>query len=93
MFSVLHGRCHPSHMHSHQMPENQAGQNINVRAAMIHVIGDLVQSIGVFLSSLIIKFYVSFFGYLLYQNCIVQSSSRSFGRQLNIILEDKLNTF
>lgn len=47
-------------MHSHQVSENQAGQNINVRAAMIHVIGDLVQSIGVFLSSLIIKFYVSF---------------------------------
>lgn len=58
MFSVLHGRCNSQHMHSHQISDNnQAGQNINVRAAMIHVIGDLVQSIGVFLSSLIIKFY------------------------------------
>ncbi|XP_037708780.1 zinc transporter 2 isoform X4 [Drosophila subpulchrella] len=31
-------------------------QNINVRAAMIHVIGDLIQSIGVFVAALIIFF-------------------------------------
>ncbi|XP_070067816.1 proton-coupled zinc antiporter SLC30A2 isoform X2 [Drosophila takahashii] len=34
----------------------KAEQNINVRAAMIHVIGDLLQSIGVFVAALIIFF-------------------------------------
>lgn len=34
-------------------------RNLNLRAAMIHVIGDLVQSIGVFLAAVLIKFYVS----------------------------------
>ena len=33
--------------------------NINVRAAFIHIIGDLIQSIGVFIAALIIKFKVS----------------------------------
>ncbi|ESO94625.1 hypothetical protein LOTGIDRAFT_176717 [Lottia gigantea] len=31
-------------------------KNINVRAAFIHVIGDIIQSIGVFIAALIIKF-------------------------------------
>ena len=34
--------------------------NINVRAAFIHVLGDLVQSLGVVVGSLIIKFKVWF---------------------------------
>lgn len=33
-------------------------QSINVRAATIHVLGDLIQSAGVFLASVIIKIYV-----------------------------------
>ena len=33
--------------------------NINVRAAFIHVLGDLVQSLGVLVGSLIIKFKVA----------------------------------
>ncbi|XP_052756261.1 zinc transporter 2-like isoform X2 [Galleria mellonella] len=32
-------------------------RNINLRAALIHVIGDLIQSCGVLLASVIIKFY------------------------------------
>ncbi|XP_041674421.1 zinc transporter 2 isoform X2 [Drosophila eugracilis] len=32
-------------------------KNFNLRAAMLHVIGDLVQSIGVFLAAILIKFY------------------------------------
>lgn len=35
------------------------GPNINVRAAFIHVIGDFIQSIGVFIAALIIYFKVS----------------------------------
>lgn len=62
MCLVLHGGCSKRHMHSHLSSEqgnNQSHQNINVRAAVIHVLGDLIQSIGVFISSLVIKFYVS----------------------------------
>ena len=32
--------------------------NINVRAAFIHVLGDLIQSVGVVVASVIIKFKV-----------------------------------
>ncbi|XP_052842670.1 proton-coupled zinc antiporter SLC30A2 isoform X2 [Drosophila gunungcola] len=34
-------------------------KNLNLRAAMIHVIGDLVQSVGVFLAAVLIKIYPS----------------------------------
>ena len=36
-------------------------KNINVRAAFIHVIGDIIQSIGVLIAALIIKIKVSSF--------------------------------
>jgi solute carrier family 30 (zinc transporter), member 2 len=32
------------------------GQNINVRAAFIHVVGDFIQSLGVFIGALVIYF-------------------------------------
>jgi len=38
-----------SHGHSHE--------NINVKAALIHVVGDFIQSIGVLIASLVIYFY------------------------------------
>lgn len=38
---------------------NLSTKSINIQAAVIHVIGDLIQSIGVFTSAIIIKFYVS----------------------------------
>ncbi len=34
-------------------------KDINVRAAAIHVLGDLVQSVGVFIAALLIYFKVS----------------------------------
>ncbi|XP_022708838.1 zinc transporter 2-like isoform X1 [Varroa jacobsoni] len=40
--------------HSH---EQDANSNINVRAALIHVIGDFLQSLGVFVAALIIHFW------------------------------------
>lgn len=46
----LHGN------HSHDL----SPKNINMQAAVIHVIGDFIQSIGVFLSAVIIKYYVRF---------------------------------
>lgn len=44
------------HGHSHGAEEKE---NINVRAAFIHVIGDFVQSLGVFIAALVIYFKVS----------------------------------
>uniref|UniRef100_A0A0K0F539 Zinc transporter 2 n=1 Tax=Strongyloides venezuelensis TaxID=75913 RepID=A0A0K0F539_STRVS len=47
--------------HSHEAPvdihlPNQKSQNINVRAAFIHVIGDLIQSVGVLIAALVILY-------------------------------------
>ena len=39
--------------------EKKENRNINVRAAFIHVIGDLIQSIGVVIAGYIIRFMVS----------------------------------
>lgn len=48
-----HGHTHGGgSSHSHD-------QNINVRAAFIHVIGDFLQSLGVFVAALVIYFMVS----------------------------------
>lgn len=48
---------HSNHMNCNSL----SSKSINIQAAVIHVIGDFVQSIGVFTSALIIKFYVSTF--------------------------------
>lgn len=59
---ALHGACASSHGHSHHHNHHhsadESNRNINIRAAVIHVVGDLVQSVGVFISSIVIKFYV-----------------------------------
>lgn len=34
-------------------------ENINVQAAFLHVLGDFIQSVGVIIAAVIIKFYVS----------------------------------
>lgn len=54
MGCILHGK----HGHSHGSTGSHSEENINVRAAVIHVLGDLIQSTGVFISALVIKFYV-----------------------------------
>jgi zinc transporter 2 len=41
------------------VPGSSAEININVRAAFIHVIGDMIQSIGVLLAALVILWDVS----------------------------------
>ena len=53
-----------SHLHSHGLADHGHshggdGQNINVRAAFVHVIGDLVQSVGVLIAAYIIYYHVS----------------------------------
>nr|XP_042910222.1 zinc transporter 2 [Parasteatoda tepidariorum] len=51
---VSHGHSHgdsPKHGHSH---EGSGKENINVRAAFIHVIGDFIQSLGVLVAAFVI---------------------------------------
>lgn len=65
---VHHGHSHGGggggHNHSHSANSGhghshaRSSRNMNVRAALIHVIGDLVQSIGVLVAAIIIKFWV-----------------------------------
>ena len=59
-----HGHSHgvpppPSHGHSHDGPPAQGPQgSLAVRAAFIHALGDLVQSIGVLIAAYIVRFKV-----------------------------------
>ncbi|XP_050305645.1 zinc transporter 2-like isoform X3 [Anthonomus grandis grandis] len=54
MGGVLHGVCHA---HSHGPSVHQGPENINVRAAAAHVLGDLLQSVGVLIAAVIIKVF------------------------------------
>lgn len=56
-----HGHSHglqSAHAHSEESTDSSSHtfQNINVRAAFIHVLGDLVQSIGVLIAAFIIRY-------------------------------------
>ncbi|VDK51110.1 unnamed protein product [Anisakis simplex] len=58
LFNVIMGmvlKC-SRHSHSHGIGHSHSSStNVNVRAAFIHVIGDLVQSVGVLVAAFIIK--------------------------------------
>lgn len=56
---VLHGSGHShSHgAHGHSHGDSHGANSVNVRAAMVHVVGDLVQSIGVLIAGLVVRFY------------------------------------
>ena len=75
-FGGIHGHTHGDvHGHSHgeksahNHPESDdsdairslSNRNINIRSALIHVIGDLVQSVGVFIAAVLIYCNVSDF--------------------------------
>lgn len=73
-----HMEDHGGHGHSH------SSRNMNVRAALIHVIGDLVQSIGVLIAAILIKYWVHIlnnfgpiFNFFIYSNF---SAKFSLGR-------------
>lgn len=53
----LHNHGH-GHSHAEENFSHFHEENINVRAALIHVIGDFIQSIGVLVAALIIYFKV-----------------------------------
>lgn len=55
MGTILHGVCHS---HSHNLGHNESNDtNINVRAASAHVLGDILQSVGVMVAAIIIRLY------------------------------------
>ena len=57
-----HGHSHGGGGHGHSHGGHKSSEeNINVRAAFIHVLGDLIQSLGVLVAAFIIKFNVSCF--------------------------------
>lgn len=52
-----HDSCHGhNHFHDHDQGSNYSldGMNVNLRAAFVHIIGDLVQSVGVFIVAFVI---------------------------------------
>ncbi|KAM3927637.1 proton-coupled zinc antiporter SLC30A8 [Leptodactylus fuscus] len=51
-----HGHSHSGGQHQHMAPDYKPQTNASIRAAFIHVIGDLFQSISVLISALIIYF-------------------------------------
>jgi zinc transporter 2 len=46
------------HGHSHGGGSTHSHDNINVRAAFIHVVGDFLQSFGVFVAAVVIYYKV-----------------------------------
>ena len=68
-FGLGHGHSHSNHTRLEEeggceasapaRPAASGADHINVRAATIHVIGDLAQSLGVLISSVVIYFYPS----------------------------------
>jgi solute carrier family 30 (zinc transporter), member 2 len=51
-----HVHDHHSHNHGHNHGHHHEEENVNIRAAIIHIIGDIIQSVGVVIASLIIYF-------------------------------------
>jgi len=55
-----HHDVHDHHDHDHDHDHDHHHhheENINIRAAVVHVIGDMLQSIGVIIASVLIYFY------------------------------------
>ena len=51
---------HHKHNHSNSHSHSNKNENINIRAAMIHIIGDAIQNIGVIISGATIYFYPTY---------------------------------
>lgn len=59
MGAALHQTGHGhSHGGAHEQPHTHEQPNASVRAAFVHVVGDLLQSVGVLIASYIIFFKV-----------------------------------
>ncbi|RGB30467.1 cation efflux family-domain-containing protein [Rhizophagus diaphanus] len=49
-----HGHGHSGHSHSHSHGSDHGNSSVNVRAALLHVLGDFLSSLGVLISSIVI---------------------------------------
>lgn len=58
-FTVGHHHNHSSYTNHSNHSHDFSSKSINIQAAVIHVVGDFIQSIGVFISAVIIKYFVS----------------------------------
>uniref|UniRef100_A0A5K3EVD2 Zinc transporter 2 n=1 Tax=Mesocestoides corti TaxID=53468 RepID=A0A5K3EVD2_MESCO len=56
MSDAVHSHSHGDDQHKEVVSVKQEKENINVRAAFIHVIGDLLQSLGVMVAAFVIYF-------------------------------------
>jgi zinc transporter 2 len=52
-----HGHSHSHHGHGHSHHHGHSHDNMNLKASLIHVIGDAIQNLGVVCAGLIIYFY------------------------------------
>lgn len=55
--NVIKEKKSNNHDHSHDDDNDHEEENINIRAALIHVVGDAVQNLGVIIAGLIIYFW------------------------------------
>lgn len=51
--NIVHANDHHNFMHNHSH-DHKISSNLNVRAAAIHILGDIIQSVGVLIAALII---------------------------------------
>ena len=49
--------AHENHHHKEKKGKKHEHENVNIRAALIHVIGDILQSVGVIAASVIVYFF------------------------------------
>jgi len=97
-----HGHSHGSSKHSHLIEDNSedhtsSEEHINIRAATIHVLGDLIQSIGVLISSVIIKIWPECKNAdpictVLFSIIVVATTARILRDTLNILLESNVDS-
>jgi len=98
-----HGHSHGSNSkHSHLIEENSedhtsSEEHINIRAATIHVLGDLIQSIGVLISSVIIKIRPEYKNAdpictVLFSIIVVATTAKILKDTLNILLESNVDS-
>ena len=88
--------------HSHLIEENSedhtsSEEHINIRAATIHVLGDLIQSIGVLISSVIIKIRPEYKNAdpictVLFSIIVVATTAKILRDTLNILLESNVES-
>jgi len=57
MISDISAKNRETQIHAHHDHHHHHEENINIRAAVVHVIGDMLQSIGVIIASVVIWIY------------------------------------